>query len=344
MYKKLIDWSRSEHAQLPWRKKRTMYRTLVSEIMLQQTTVQTVLNKFDQFLKVFPSLKSLALASEEEVLIEWKGLGYYRRARNLKKACEYILEHHGGKFPKTIDELKLIPGVGEYTANALVAIGKDERALAIDANIERVISRIYGLKTHKGPKLQKEIRDLFEKDKVLKGVQEYRDINEALMDLGREFCKANQAYCENCFLAKKCAALQTGKPLNYPVQDSSKKKQEKHELSLLRVIIEEKDSFYCYKKKTGEWLENQFEIPTFIISSTDYSLKQYPKVKFDIKKLPSYKTTITKYKISNYIIRMNKSQFKKEFNFKRKLEPRDLDKGNLSTASIKAIKKSREEE
>ncbi len=160
-FKKLISWSREKHADLPWRKKRSLYFTLVSEIMLQQTTVSTVKNHFANFIEKFPDLETLALSSEEEMLRAWKGLGYYRRAKNLRKAALDVLEFFEGQIPLTLEELKSIKGIGDYMANALLAIGEDQPALALDANLERVLSRLYGIKTPKGPLLHKKLQELF---------------------------------------------------------------------------------------------------------------------------------------------------------------------------------------
>lgn len=342
--KKLIEWSQSDFTDLPWRKKRTLYRTLVSEIMLQQTTVGTVKNHFDRFLLKFPDLKSLALASEEELLVAWKGLGYYRRARNLKKISEHIFSEHKGEFPKSVSSLEKIPGIGPYTSNALIAIGKDERALAVDANLERVIARLYGLKVEKGLKLQKKIHELFQANKVFTDFDlSYRGLNEALMDLGRTYCQARKTSCELCPLKKECVAFKEKTPLAYPVEKTGvvKKPSAEHELSALRVLIMKKNKILVYKKNEKEWLSGQYEVPTFLISSTDKKLTQYPylKTSLDSKKLKQFKTGITKYKILNFILEADQ-KILKTFGFTRPVEWRDLEHedANLSTATSKAIK------
>jgi A/G-specific adenine glycosylase len=198
--KKLIDWSLTEHSHLPWRKERTLYRTLVSEVMLQQTTVGTVLNHFERFIKRFPDIFSLAKSSQEEVCLQWQGLGYYRRARNLHKGAQYIVENFNGEIPIDVNELLKVPGIGLYTSHALVGIGANQRALPVDANLERILSRLYLVTEEKGPKLQKKLLKLFEEKKILKNVQRYgyRKTYEALMDLGREFCQAKRAHCAQC--------------------------------------------------------------------------------------------------------------------------------------------------
>lgn len=341
--KKLIQWSQTDFTDLPWRKKRTLYGTLVSEIMLQQTTVGTVKNHYERFLQRFPDLQSLARASEEEVLVAWKGLGYYRRARNLKKISEHIFTQCNGKFPATALELQQIAGIGPYTSHALVAIGKDARGLAVDANLERVIARLYGLEFEKGPKLQKKILELFMDEKIFTGFKlSYRALNEALMDLGRTYCQARKASCELCPLKNECHAFKTKSQLSFPMEKTTNSKdKEFHELQLLRILVIKKNKILSYKKSDKEWLTNQFEVPTLIISTSDQSLKQYPllKSKLDLKKLKQFKTSITKYKITNFILETNQKVIK-ELGFSRELEWKDLEdeNSNLSTASSKALK------
>src|SRR5690606_26759140 len=239
MFKKLVDWS-SGYSHLPWRKNRTLYTTLVSEIMLQQTTVGTVLNHFEKFLKEYPTLKSLALATEEELTISWKGLGYYRRARNLKKACEYIQKEFKGKIPLDYETLVKIPGIGDYTASALLSIGGNLPVFAIDANIERVLARFFKLEFSKGKALNLAIKELEKTSKIQK-ILVYsgpREVNEALMDLGRNYCKARAVFCDLCPLSKNCLSFKDKTTLSYPlVSDASKKKEKNIELQLLRLLI-----------------------------------------------------------------------------------------------------------
>lgn len=343
-FQKLIDWSQKEFPELPWRKKRSLYRTLVSEIMLQQTTVSTVKNHYDRFLKEFPTLESLAKASEEELIVAWKGLGYYRRARNLKKIAESLFLEHKGEFPTSLESLQEIPGIGPYTAGALLSIGMDEKALAVDANLERVIARYYGLETQKGLKLQKEIQSQFNNKKILQLKLSYRALNEALMDLGRTFCQARKASCDLCPLKKECMAFQSKKPLSYPREEEGKVKlkAQEHELHLLRVIVQKKEKVLAYKKSDEEWLHGQFEVPTFMISTTDKKLSQYPtlKNKISLKELPNFKTSITKYKITNFVLTMTEKEFRDwktifTLDWKEVADP----KSNFSTATIKSFQK-----
>ncbi len=338
--KQLILWSKKNYSHLPWRASRTLYGTLVSEIMLQQTTVGTVLNHFDKFLNAYPNIARLAEATEEEICIAWKGLGYYRRARNLLKAAKHIKEHHNGSIPLDYHTLIEIPGIGDYTASALLSIGANQKALAIDANIERVLARLYFLQEPKGLKLNKKIKELFDNKKILKSFARYsaREINESLMDLGRVYCQANKVDCVLCPISKSCLSKDK-EPVLLPTRKN--KKTEFFELDLLRVVVKDKNKVLVYQKTEKEWLSGQYELPTFIIKSQDKSLKQYPKLKsqISIKGVKKIKTGITKYKITNYIIELKRAEFDKLIKKgPYELRPNDK-KQNFSTTTFKVLSK-----
>ena len=346
MKKALYDWSNQEYSHLPWRRERTLYKTLVSEIMLQQTNVSTVLKHFDRFLKVYPKVQDLAAASEEEVCSHWQGLGYYRRARNLRKAAVAIVEEFDGEFPNDYKDLISIPGIGAYTANALIAIGRDKPALALDANLERVFSRVYGIKVEKGPKLLKEIES--REAVILKDfqVKKYgaRVVNESLMDLGRVYCQAKKADCLICPIKSKCFVFNEKKdPLSFPIFKN--KKKESFDLKLLRVIVKDKNKVLGFEKSQKEWLSGQIEIPTFILSCEDESLVQYPKASFQkIEKTHSIKTAITKYKITNHIIELSLTKFKKLLKDNKLTDSRyksyslDPKQVHFSSATLKSLR------
>ncbi len=342
MNKDLIQWSLSEFSHLPWRANRTLYGTLVSEIMLQQTTVSTVLNHYERFLEEYPDTFSVANATEEQLTISWKGLGYYRRARNLKKACEYFCEHFNGDIPLDFEQLIKAPGIGDYTANALLAIGADKKALALDANLERVLARHYGIAIAKGPKLLKELRSRFESGEIASEINTLgaRHFNEALMDLGRNWCKARKATCQLCPISKNCKAAISNNPLDYPQQII--KKTQSFNLTLLRIIVKVGDKFLVYKKSNKQWLAGQYELPSFVLSCDDNKLKQYPQLieqSWDGHHLlPEYKTLITKYKITNKVLVANSADLKALGIDVGAFELKSLENLNLSTASSKALK------
>ncbi|MFN8369596.1 MAG: hypothetical protein U0T83_03110 [Bacteriovoracaceae bacterium] len=343
----LIKWSAKNFGTLPWRKNRTIYHTLVSEIMLQQTTVNTVINKFDPFILKFPDLYKLAKASEEDLGIAWKGLGYYRRAANLKKAALFIVENWGGDIPDEFDKLVLIPGIGKYTANALCSIGHQQPQIAVDVNLERVLGRFYGLTAVDQQALKEKIYTLFNQNKILNNLSKKnaREINEAIMDVGRTLCRNQKADCLNCPLNSECKAYKTK---NFSILTSGKIIKDKKpdlELHLLRISIIKNNKLLVYQKEQGEWLNGQWEMPTLILKTDDAKLKQYPAIMKAIKgeeKLKVFKTGITKYKIFNYVMPLTEKEFESTFKkyFKnRKIEFLDCsDKQNFSTATLKAIK------
>jgi A/G-specific adenine glycosylase len=344
MIEKLVHWSKDNYSHLPWRNNRTLYSTLVSEIMLQQTTVSTVLNHFNRFLDEYPDVIAVANATDEQLTISWKGLGYYRRARNLKKACERFAKEFQGAIPMDRDTLLDTPGIGEYTAHALLSIGNDEPFLAVDANLERVLSRLYAIDVPKGPKLNKAIYNLFNQNKIAQDIYQVggRDFNEALMDLGRNYCKIRNPDCALCPLSERCQARKQGKASYYPVVVGTKKK-ESFKLELLRVVVEKDDELLVYQKNNQQWLAGQWEIPTFILSSEDPSLKQYPHFKMErelVELLPSFKSLITKYVITNRVLLLSETELNK-----LGLRPSNsrylkncTHSQNLSTATIKSLK------
>ena len=343
VFDNLLKWSKSQYSHLPWRESRSLYGTLVSEIMLQQTTVGTVINHFQKFLDQYPTIQSLADASEEDVCISWKGLGYYRRARSLRNLAIQICDVHQGIIPTDLETLLSLKGIGPYTANAIVAIGADQKGLAVDANLERVLARFYGIDELKGPKLQQKIYLAFDGKKILLEMNKLspRDLNEALMDLGRVLCQAKKASCSLCSLKSECMANKLNKQLEYPRIDTKKKGLDLI-IKLLRVVVREKSKILFYQKSHKEWLAGQWELPTFIFHTNDELLKQYPKIKPKIafEKLPMIKSGITKYKIENYIVEMDYRDFQKltktiEIDFQFKTHNNKL---NLSTSSIKSIK------
>ncbi len=344
LFSNLIKWSETQYSHLPWREKRTLYKTLVSEIMLQQTTVGTVLNHFERFLVEYPTIFDLAKSTEEQVCISWKGLGYYRRARSLRSLAIQIVENFEGKIPTKLDELLKLKGIGPYTANAIVAIGADKKALAVDANLERVLARFYGVSVEKGPKLQKKLWNDFEHKKIMAEMDgmSARAINEALMDLGRIICQARKASCTLCPLKSGCKAFQSGEPLQFPVEGVKKVSEDLY-IKVLRVVVTEKKKILVYQKGAKEWLSGQWELPTFIFETNDEKLKQYPtiKAKKNYEELDMIKTGITKYDIYNYIQEMSLEDFEKlskkiatEYVFKtNSLEL------NASTSTLKVLKR-----
>lgn len=350
LFSNLVSWSQAQYSHLPWREKRTLYKTLVSEIMLQQTTVGTVLNHFERFLVEYPTIFDLAKSTEEQVCISWKGLGYYRRARSLRNVAIQVVEDYKGQIPTNLDDLQTLKGIGPYTANAIVAIGADKKALAVDANLERVLARFYGVEVKKGIKLQKRLWSDFAAKKIMAEMDgmSARALNEALMDLGRIICQARKAACGLCPLAAGCVARKSGNPLSFPVEGEKKLTEDLY-IKVLRVLVTDKKKILVYQKGQKEWLAGQWELPTFIIDSNDEALKQYPllKMKKGYEELPMIKTGITKYNIYNYILELSLEEFQKlskkiEIDYVFKTNDEKLNASTATQKVLKSILKNRE--
>ncbi len=208
----LLDWFAANGRVFPWRSEPTPYRVLVSETMLQQTTTQTVLGYFSRFLERFPNVASLAAASETEVLKYWEGLGYYRRAKALRSAAVEIVERFGGAFPERFDDVLALPGVGRYTAGAVLSFGFNRRAPILEANTTRLNARLLGLRLETSTAAAQKILWAFaenwlpEEASVPKKRKSsvYRDLNGALTDLGRLVCAPSSPNCDACPLAEFC--------------------------------------------------------------------------------------------------------------------------------------------
>jgi A/G-specific adenine glycosylase len=200
----LLAWYRVARRDLPWRRSTDPYAIWVSEIMLQQTRVAVVVDRYQAFLERFPTLVVLAQATEEEVLALWSGLGYYRRARMLHKAAQFVASHHHGNLPVRSPELRTLPGIGSYTAAAIASIAHGEVAAVVDGNVERVLCRLAGWEAAgrtSGAKLKRKVGDLAAKlvDPAHPG-----DFNQAMMELGARVCLPRNPQCLTCPLVSRC--------------------------------------------------------------------------------------------------------------------------------------------
>jgi A/G-specific adenine glycosylase len=211
---KLLNWSRGQKRSLPWRGTADPYRVWISEVMLQQTTVAAVRERFGPFLERFPDLSSLARAREERVLAAWSGLGYYARARNLRRAAGRIVREHGGVFPRDPAALSGLPGFGEYTAAAVACLAFGSRHPAADANVTRVLSRLFAIGGTAGKKKNR-AAVLFHAGRLLSSGPPGR-LTATLMDLGQLVCTPRRPLCVSCPVAENCLALRSGSPERYP--------------------------------------------------------------------------------------------------------------------------------
>jgi len=202
----LVDWFGRNRRRLPWRIKRTPYSVWVSEIMLQQTTVSTVIPRFSAWMKKFSSIISLSKASERQVLREWEGLGYYSRARNLLRAARIIVSRNKGRLPENFEDLRKLPGIGEYTASAILSIAFNKPYPVVDANVKRVMARLFNRKINSAG------FDVFLIKTLNAAIpdKEPGNFNEALMELGQLICSPRDPRCQQCPLSGFCRALKAG--------------------------------------------------------------------------------------------------------------------------------------
>jgi A/G-specific adenine glycosylase len=215
---RVIDWQR-QHGRhgLPWQASRDPYRVWLSEIMLQQTQVTTVLAYYERFLRRFPDVAALAAAPADDVLALWSGLGYYSRARNLHRCAQVVVQSHGGAFPRTSAQLATLPGIGRSTAAAIAAFCFGERAAILDGNVKRVLTRALGyaedLATTAGE------RGLWaEAEALLPAARDIAAYTQGLMDLGAGVCSLRRPQCHACPIAATCVARRDGDPRRYPVK------------------------------------------------------------------------------------------------------------------------------
>jgi A/G-specific adenine glycosylase len=212
--RRLLEWFRTHRRELPWRVSRDPYRIWIAEIMLQQTRIAAVLPYYDRFLAKFPDVEALARAPQEKVLKLWSGLGYYSRARNLHRAAREIVARHGGKFPRDFGEALALPGIGRYTAAAVLSIAYDEPFAVLDGNVARVLARLAAIRGDlRAPRRWAKIAELAQK---LLAVEAPSDWNQGLMELGEVVCTPQSPRCLVCPVAKSCQARALGLQAEIP--------------------------------------------------------------------------------------------------------------------------------
>ena len=240
---KILYWYDNNKRSLPWRKKHSQikreYYTLVSEFMLQQTQVVTVIPYFNRFIKNIPNLKTLARVQNKKLMKLWEGLGYYSRARNLKKTSKVIIKNFKGKIPDNFEDLKSLPGIGDYTAGAILSIAFNKPYIPLDGNIERVLKRYLYLKREN--EINKE--NLIKKKSIFGLSQRSSDYAQALMELGALICKPNNPLCDKCPILKNCKSF---KKKDFNLTKNIKKNIEKY--FILKVY--KKDQRYLLVKNS----------------------------------------------------------------------------------------------
>ena len=305
--KKILNWYDLNKRSLPWRKNvsqsKKHYYTLVSEFMLQQTQVVTVIPYFDRFINKIPNLKKLSTIQDNELIKLWEGLGYYSRARNLKKTAKIIISKHHGKIPNNYEDLISLPGIGNYTANAILAIAFNKSYIPLDGNIERVLKRYLHLK--KDNEIQK--NNLIKKKSIFGISSRASDYAQALMELGAMICKPKNPECSGCPISKNCKSY---KKKDFDLAKITKKNKEKY---FILKVYKKNQKYLLVKNTKFNFLKNLAIFPmeelskpknfnenfNFKMSNMNMNIKiQYLK---NLKKFPS-SYWFDKRRLDNYML------------------------------------------
>ncbi|MEX2212881.1 MAG: A/G-specific adenine glycosylase [Phycisphaeraceae bacterium] len=259
--RKLLAWYRNHRRDLPWRAREgetpNAYHVLVSEAMLQQTQVATVIAYFHRFIEAFPTVEALAAADEQRVLRLWQGLGYYRRARNLHASAKVIVEQHGGRVPDSVEALSALPGVGRYTAGAVASIAYGRAEPIVDGNVARVLARWFAIEEAiDAPATKARLWSLAAELVPAKGAS---DFNQAMMELGALVCQPRGPKCVACPVRGECEAAKRGEAEAYPVKAARRKPRAvKHQV----VAIESGGAFLFEKRPAQGLWSNMWQLPT----------------------------------------------------------------------------------
>ncbi len=271
----IIEWYLINKRNLPWRATQDPYIIWLSEIIMQQTRVEQGTPYFNRFLENYPSVADFASASEDEILNQWQGLGYYSRGRNMRQTAQTVMEEHGGYFPKQYSELLKLKGIGEYTAAAISSFSADEPRAVVDGNVFRLLSRYFGIdepiNTAAGKKLFTELANEV-MDKARAGIY-----NQAAMEFGSLQCKPANPLCSTCPLQLSCNAFKTKRVQLLPVKLKTQKTRERH----FNFVVAIKDQSVLMQKRQGKdiW-ENLYQLPLF---ETDVAV-----CADEVLKLPGY--------------------------------------------------------
>ena len=246
----VLQWfDKHGRKHLPWQQNISPYKVWVSEIMLQQTQVATVIPYFERFMARFPAIEDLAAAQQDEVLHHWTGLGYYARARNLHKAASILVNKHGGNFPTTLDEVTALPGIGRSTAGAILSLACGQNHAILDGNVKRVLARYYAISGWPGNKrVENELWALAEQNTPASRCNHY---TQAMMDLGAMVCTRTRPDCDHCPLQQGCVAYAQGAQTTYPGKKPKKVLPVRHTTML--VLFSRGSVLLAQRPPTGLW-------------------------------------------------------------------------------------------
>lgn len=322
----LLKWYRKYKRKLPWRETKDPYAIWVSEIMLQQTRVDTVIDYYHRFLKKFPTIAVLAKSSEQDVLKQWQGLGYYRRAKMIHKAAKDVSQNYGGKLPATRDALQKLPGFGPYTSGAVASIAFDKPVPAVDGNVKRVLSRVFATHESVDPiALQAAQND------------SPSDWTQALMELGALICIPKNPKCLVCPVQKNCKAYETSSVEKYPLLIKKAKAKEVFAVTWMIQDLSTKKILIQKRPENGRW-SNMWEFPT------DEFDKKPTTVKHGSEKIGSFKHLLTHQTIHIDVVALKIPKNESIAKHQQWIELNELDQFPISKMQLRAfeiyIKKS----
>ena len=280
----LVDWFACHGRGYPWRRTTEPWAILVSEIMLQQTTIPTVLGRYDAWMQQFPTPAALAAASEEEALRSWEGLGYYRRVRALQTAARAIVQQHGGHFPTTGDAIRALPGIGDYTVGALLSFAYNHPAPLVDANVSRVFARLFNDSTPVDSPAGRKLHWKWAAELVHQ--TNPRAYNSALMELGQTICTSGTPDCLLCPLREWCQAVNPG---NLPVKLPRKQITSIEHHDILQLTA---DGLLMEKQPSGKRHEGMYRLP-----------RRPAEFCATLPHLTDQKYSITRYKVTRHLSR-----------------------------------------
>lgn len=298
----LLAWfDKHGRKDLPWQQNPTPYRVWISEIMLQQTQVATVIPYYHRFMAQFPGLEQLAKAPLDDVLGHWSGLGYYARARNLHKAAQQVVQQHGGELPCSQEALEALPGIGRSTAGAIVAIACGKAATILDGNVKRVLTRYHAIPGWPGQSAV--AKTLWEVAEQSTPSQRVADYTQAIMDLGATLCTRASPACTQCPLKRDCEAYKQGNPKAFPTPKPRKQRPLKTRHFLI-IENPQKKILLARRPPTGIWgglwslpeLEDDLQLDSYLQTNYQLSIQQkevWPTLKhqfshFELKIIPIF--------------------------------------------------------
>ena len=276
---KILHWYDNNKRNLPWRKKVSQkqreYNTLISEFMLQQTQVKTVIPYFNNFLKKIPNFKTLSKIDDLDLLKLWEGLGYYSRARNLKKTAIKVINQFDGRLPKTIEELKALPGVGDYTSKAIMSIAFNKKIIPLDGNVERILKRTLYLK--KNDELSKQF--LNTRINFFGLSHRASDYSQAIMEIGALVCKPKNPLCGICPIKKNCLAY---KKNDFEINKLNKKTKTKY---FEATIYEKENNYLLVKNDKFKFLKNMPIFPMSEVKEEKYKYSKNKKINIKLSNM-----------------------------------------------------------